>query len=135
MAKQNPPVNSTRKEMTKAESEWLRNFNNAVDHRDEKSLKKIAPDTDIATDVMVKLTDADNARRRDIYSNFKSVSIGEHSTDVPDETSEYILDDSANPAYPKRESKVRYTAEDYNKPGVPDEDGLIDLLDAEKESK
>jgi hypothetical protein len=32
-------------------------------------------------------------------------------------------------------ARARYTPEDYNKPGVPDEDGLIDLLDAEKEQK
>ena len=132
MAKKNPPKGTTRTEMTKEELEWMQRFINWDQSGDKKSLKKIIPEGTSLQDVVARQDEAFNAKRRDIYSNMKAVRSGEHESDVPDDREHYIVDDSANPAYPKRERNKRYTAEDYNKPGVPDEDGLIDLLDFEK---
>jgi len=132
MTKVNTPKGSTRTKMTKEETEWLRNFNNALNHDDEKSLKEICSDGGLATDIRRRITDGHNARRRDIYSNMGAANLGEHEAIEPDETLDFIADDSANPKQSKTKYGERYTPEDYNKPGVPDEDGLIGLLDANR---
>jgi hypothetical protein len=134
------PRGSTRKEMTQEEKDWLQNFNQAFHKNDLKALAKIVPTSGVVTDVVVKeLTDADNAKRRDIYSQQKAVNIRPTSASSYDEafdafvagdksSEHYVEDPTLNPDI----ASDRYTAEDYNPPSFPDEDGLIDLIDHDR---
>lgn len=144
MKKVNPPKGSTRKEMTQEEKDWLKNFDSAFNINDLKALKKISQSVDEVVTVRIaeELTDADNARRRDIYENQTPVYVNSDNLSEEqswDETFEHIIqntnpenfvdDDSLRP----KQKVNRYTAEDYNPPSFPDEDAMNLAIDHDRE--
>jgi hypothetical protein len=145
--KKNPPLGSTRKQYTEAETEWEKNFDRAHDDRDIKALAKIVPKPEMLPELIREVTQADDARRRDIYNN--QIPIHAEYTDkegndlahdvalesiIYDPLQRSIEDETLAPAYPTRAKNERYTAEDYipSYSRLPDEDGLIDAIDHDR---
>ncbi len=137
--KPSAPKGSTRKDMTDAEREWLKNFDQAYYKKDLKALAKIMPNDRVVSDVKQDLSDSMNAKQRDIYYHQKAVHIQPTSTSSYDEAFDsfvsgdksaehYVEDATLNPDI----ASDRYTADDYNPPSFPDEDGLIDLIDHDR---
>jgi hypothetical protein len=97
------------------------------------------PKERVVADVVKEMNDADHARRRDIYANQKAVHVQPiGSTSYGQAFDSFIQSDSSiehhieDPTLDPTIASDRYTAEDYNPPSFPDEDGLIDLIDHDR---
>jgi hypothetical protein len=149
--KKNPPTGSTRKQMSKEEKEWLKNFNQALDMKDFKALAKIMPKDKIVSDqemrVRKEISESVNAKQRDIFYNQVPVQalwnqrdedghIQGHDealdTVIHSKAETAIIDPTLNPVYPVREQNSRYSDYDYNPPSFPDEDALIAAIDHDR---
>ena len=141
--KKNPLVGTTRKEMTADEIEWLKKFDQAFEHNDYDALEKITPNEELVEDVKRRQRGEHHARHRDIYTKQKAVHVNPSQGSYDESFDNFIEGDSSvehyeedetlNPKQIRTKYGDRYTPEDYCKPGIPNEDGLIDLIDAERE--
>lgn len=156
MTKQkNPAPGSTRTEMTAEELKWYQDFNDAygdivddrkktVDHKPTytRKFEKIAPNPEMVPGVKKEARKIEEGRRKDIYAQQKAVHVVadeaawdelfDRFVDGDSSVEYYIEDPTLNPKYPTRAKNEKYTLADYCKPGIPDEDGLIDAIDAER---
>lgn len=138
----NPAPGSTRAEMTSEEREWLRNFELHEKYGNAESLKKICGKPQVLNSVLQRRSDENNAKQKDVFGNQKLVHVNPDSDVSEGEAIDMLVQgDYTHADFEHTIEDVtlspkirvnRYTPQDYMKPGIPDEDGLIDAIDAER---
>lgn len=142
MDKKNPPLGSTRKEMTQAEKDWLRDFDRATQQGDKQSLKKILSEDKIATidKVQAEIEEERNTYRADVFNNLSPLHVMDPQSNNYEEgfqelteldSSDLKRDDTLSPKKDVR--KNRYTSYDYSPPSFPDEDTILAAIDVDNE--
>lgn len=140
MKNQNPPPGTTRKEMTKEEKDWLRDFNRATQQGDRKALKKIVPKEKIdSIDTMQQQIDRErDAYKECVYNTSSPRHVVGDTGNSEEKFHDLIENKSDNLQFPDKfadpkKEVHRLTPFDYMNPPFPDEDAILAAIDIDNE--